>query len=159
MNAKSFSLALFTAIWIGLSGAALAAGLESQGTVVVAKTQGKAMILWDLTPAVAPIVAQPGTADSKLVQIEVAAAKVLLGHLNEMSAATSVTVRAIYQKTGDVSPLYRTATFLGVEKVLEVTAPRASAASNKTAWQAQLDKGQLPTGITVTVTGALPPPQ
>lgn len=123
----------------------------------MARTLGNAMILWDLTPAIASIVAQPNGDATKLATIEVAAAKVLLDRLRDVPAASRVTVRVIYQKTGEVSPVYRTATFLGVEKVLDVTAVRASAAGDKIAWEAQLAKGQLPTGITVDVTGALPP--
>jgi hypothetical protein len=135
------------------------APLESQGTVVVAKAQGDAIILWDVTPAVAPLVAQPETADAKVNALATAAGKILVDRAKELSRAVSVTIRVLYQKTGDVSPLYRTATFLGVEKVLEVTASRQAAAHNADAWAAELAKGVVPSGMTVKVTGALPPPQ
>jgi len=47
---------------------------------------------------------------------------------------------------------------LGVEKVFEITAARQAADLNKSSWEAQLAKGSLPSGMSVRVTGALPPP-
>lgn len=136
----------------------IAAVDPTSGTVVVAKTQGNAIVLWDVTHDVSAIVAEPGTTDAKMHEVEVAAAKILLARLGEVPAATSVEVRVVYQETGEASQFYRANTFGGVEKLLVVSASREAAAHNKDAWTAQLAKNELPAGVTASVTGALPPP-
>lgn len=74
-----------------------------------------------------------------------------------MSAASTVEVRALYQRNGDVSPIYKTATFAGVERLLTMTATYTAAVKNKAAWEKQLAAGAMPSGINASVTGDLPP--
>ena len=102
MKRKLSALAL--AVSLGaFSAPAFAAGdLESQGTVILAKAHDDAMLLWDITPAVAPLVAQPTSVQAKLIAIEIGAEKILLARLDDVPEASSVTVRVIYQKTGEV---------------------------------------------------------
>lgn len=127
------------------------------GTVVVAKTEGDAIVLWDVTKSVKAFAEGPGSTDDKMHRLEIEAAKILLARLGEMPAASTVSVRVLYQEIGAVNPAYAANTLQGVEKVVVVTAPRAAAAHNSAAWQAALDKGELPSGINASVTGQLPP--
>lgn len=130
-----------------------------QGTIVVAKTQGNGIVIWDITPSVAGIVSASTSPDATVKDLEVDAASILLDRLSQMSAASTVEVRVLYQMTGETSPIYRNNTFGGLEKVLTVTASVEEATRNKTAWAAQLAKNTLPAGMTVTVVGKLPPKQ
>ncbi|HEY1975704.1 MAG TPA: hypothetical protein VGG89_04120 [Candidatus Baltobacteraceae bacterium] len=137
--------------------AAAAPDSSIKGEVIVAKTQGNAIVLWDITQSVAALVATPSSHDEKIRDVELQASEILLAHLAEMSAASTVEVRALYQRNGDVSPIYKTATFAGVERLLTITATYAAAVKNKAAWEKQLAAGAMPSGITVEVTGDLPP--
>lgn len=151
---------LIFSLWPALPQAAAAAdAVIPQGDVVVAKTQGAGVILWDVTPSVAAIVAAAGGNDEKMRDLEIDAAKILLDRLNEMQATSTVEVRVFYQKIGDVSPIYRANTFGGVEKLFTVRATTKAASADEAAWRRQLASGTLPNAVSAIVTGDLPPQQ
>src|SRR5579862_6217127 len=97
-----------------------------QGTIVVAKTEGDAVILWDITPSVRAFAAKPGSTNEKMRELEADAAKILLSRLGDVTSASTVSVRVLYQKIGAVNPVYNVNTFGGVEKVVVVSASRDS---------------------------------
>lgn len=136
-----------------LGAAALAA---DQGQVIVAKTQGNGIILWDVTPEIATITSAPDAPAKKTHDLEISAARVLLAHLAEMKAATTVEVRVFYRKTGDLNQEYQVNTFAGVEKIFTIVSQLDAANRNKTLWEKQLATGVLPAGITVKDEGTLP---
>jgi type IV pilus biogenesis protein CpaD/CtpE len=127
-----------------------------QGQVIVAKTQNNGIVLWDITPAVATIVAAPDSKDAKIHSLELKAGRILLDHLAEMSAASTVEVRVFYQETGAVSDVYRVNTFGGIAKVFTVIANVTAASRNKAAWETQIAGGVLPAGMAVRNEGELP---
>lgn len=113
--------------------------------------------MWDVTPSVASIVAAEGSNEKKMRDLEIDAATILLDRLNEMQATSTVEVRVFYQKTGDVSPIYRANTFGGVEKLFTVRAATKSASADEAGWRRQLASGTLPSAFSTIVAGDLPP--
>lgn len=150
---------LIFSLWQALPQAAAAGAVLPQGDVVVAKTQGGGVILWDVTPSVAAIVAAAGGNEKKVRDLEIDAATILLDRLSEMRATSTVEVRVFYQKTGDVSPIYRANTFGGVEKLFTVRCTTKEASADEAEWRRQLASGTLPSAVSAIVTGDLPPQQ
>ncbi|MBV8727280.1 MAG: hypothetical protein JO233_05810, partial [Candidatus Eremiobacteraeota bacterium] len=76
---------------------------------------------------------------------------------HSLRRAQTLTIRMIYQKTGAVSPVYGTATFEGIERVFELTAPANDARTRTKQLADALKHGSVPPGIVLNVTGQLPP--
>jgi hypothetical protein len=146
----AFVLVLFSA------GIVVAAEDANTSSVVVAKTAGDAVLIWDASPEVASLLEKKLADDKISEQLEVGAAKVLLARAKELPNARTITVKVVYERTGAVSPIYKTATLTGLERLLSVSAPRADALEHGSAWSKTLQQGTLPSGITATVTGKYP---
>lgn len=128
------------------------------GTVVVAKAGTAPLLLWDATPLVTAIVANKQPRDAALRDLESQAMRILGEHANALQHAKTLAIRVIYQKTGAVSPIYGTATFEGIERVFELTAPAAEARLRARELADDIGRGSVPRGISLNVTGKLPPP-
>jgi hypothetical protein len=146
--ALSFAAAPFSA--------AIAADLPA-GTVVLAKSSPDALLLWDSSPVLAKLVGDKVGEAKALSALESDAVTIASQRAAKLTTAKTVTVQVIYSMTGAVSPVYNTATFAGVEKVLTVSGAPADLVKNGTAYAASLAQGTVPAAVKVSVTGKLPP--
>jgi hypothetical protein len=134
-----------------------AAAADPQGTVVVARAEGDALVLWDASPVVADIVTNKEPRDEAMRKLEAQSIDVLASKAAVLKQTQTIAVRVIYAKTGAVSPVYHAATFASIEKVFTVTAATPKIASESAAWAKQLGAGKIPNDLSVTITGELPP--
>ena len=127
------------------------------GALVVAQTNpAGARLIWDATSYVTDLVTQKMGGDPGMRAIE-ATALLALADKSKSLSATTLTLSVTYAKTGAVSPVYGSATFAGFEPVVTIVAKRAALNQHAAAWSAQLANGTVPRGVTVSVTGQLPP--
>jgi len=128
------------------------------GKIVVARTTGSAIVLYDASAEVAAIVKDrvpDATANDRL---ERAALRVLAKETTLLGSASAVTIRITYTLTGDVSPVYGSATFAGIERYANVTMPIGNVKLDRGKWrEAASGYGALPGGITFEIVGKLPP--
>jgi hypothetical protein len=139
----------------------LAAGADDAfpGSQVLAKSTGDAVVIWDASPLIAKMVAENASYEKATATVEAMAGKLLVARAKTLTdAAKTLTVKVIYARTGAVSPVYKNATFTGIERLLSVSANREDAVSKSAAWLKVLDGDKLPEGITAHVTGKLPLP-
>lgn len=128
------------------------------GYAVVAKASGDALVIWDASRVVRMIAHSKmnDAAANDLVKRD--AIRVLGGALpNVNRAATTVTIRVDYAKTGDVSPVYGTPTFEGVEHYALLTASVRNLISRRQNWSQLKDTQRIPAWFIYKVTGRLPP--
>lgn len=127
------------------------------GTVIVAQTTADgAHVIWDATPYVAQLVSDKVGGEAGMRAVEATALQALAEKSKDLSG-TTLTLSVTYARTGAVSPVYKTATFAGFEQLLTIVAKRSALAEHAAAWKTQLAKGTVPRGLTVSVTGKLPP--
>ena len=129
------------------------------GTVVMARSaNGSTLFIWEATPFVAQLVTDKLLGDDGLHALE-ATAILALAEKAKKASTPAVVLRVTYARTGAVSPVYGTPTFEGVERVVTLSAQRATLEKNADAWSSAFATGATPRGVTVEVTGKLPPPQ
>ncbi|MBV9276958.1 MAG: hypothetical protein JOZ97_01835 [Candidatus Eremiobacteraeota bacterium] len=128
------------------------------GMVVVAKGGDKPLLLWDATPVVTTIVSTKQPRQPALQDLESRAIQIVGQRVGSLKRAKNVTIRLIYQKTGAVSPVYGTATFEGIERLFELTVVADDARAHAKQLADALEHGTVPRGVSVNVTGKLPPP-
>jgi len=133
------------------------AALADQGMVVVAKGGASPLLLWDATPLVTTIVTNKQPRPAAMRDLESQAMQILGDRVRALPRAKTLTIRMIYQKTGAVSPVYGTATFEGIERVFELTAPASDARLHAKQLADALGHGSLPASLHLNVTGTLPP--
>jgi hypothetical protein len=127
------------------------------GPVIVAReSAGDARLIWDATAYVTQLVSEKIGGERGLHALEATALRAL-AEKGKSLPATTLTLSVTYAKTGAVSPVYGSATFAGFEPVVTIVAKRAALARHAAAWSAQLANGTVPPGVTVSVTGQLPP--
>jgi hypothetical protein len=129
-----------------------------QGTVILVHGGNAAIFLWNATPYVAQLVVEKTLGDDGMRAMEGTAVTALAAKAPSSTAAT-VSLRVLYEKTAAVSPAYGGPTLQGMENVMTLTADRKQLTQNATAWATSLQKGSVPSGLKVEVTGALPPAQ
>ena len=156
MNFRS-SLGMIVVGTLLAIGGGPAAASEPAGTIVVAKPDGDALILWDVTTLVAEIVSEKTPRDEALRDLESQAVGVMSSRVTALKSAQTISVRVIYLRTGDINPAYRAATLAGVEKVVTIKAPVSKVNAQSAVWAKELKDGKVPSDITVSVTGKLPP--
>ncbi len=127
------------------------------GTVVLAKSSPDALLLWDSSPVLAKLVGEKVGESKALSALESDAMTIATLRAAKLTSAKTLTVQVIYSMTGAVSPVYNTATFAGVEKVLTVSGSPADLAKNGAAYAAQLLQGTVPSSVKVAISGKLPP--
>ncbi len=144
-----------------LTGAPSPAAAQSvAGHVILAKTNGDAVLLWDATPEVAAVVDGRLGDDAANVRLERDALLVLADEFPKVERARTITVRILYDKTGDVSPVYGTATFAGVETYATLTAHTSDVARERARRRtpdAAATPPPPPPWVTFHVVGELPP--
>ena len=126
-------------------------------TVVVTATDG-ALVVWDATPELIEIVHAKLSDQAANAKLERDGLSALATELTSLAKSNpTVTLRIIYQKTGDVNPAYRAATFSGVERYANISMSGKDAFANRDRWTKLRRDKPLPRWIRYTVTGALPP--
>jgi hypothetical protein len=140
-----------------LSAPALADAVRSiQGNVIMARAGDAPLFVWNATPYVGQLVNDKVLGDAGMRALEATALNALAQKARALDQKT-VGMRVIYEKTGAVSPLYQTATFEGMEDVVTLTADRKALEAGLSAWTSQIQAGATPKGLTLAVTGKLPP--
>jgi hypothetical protein len=127
------------------------------GTVLLAKTGEQALVIWDATSTVTTIVSDKTPRDVALQTLESQAVTVAASKAPVLPSAKTITVRIIYEMSGDVSPVYKTATFTGFQHLVAVTVPKLDLAKNAASYSKALAAGTVPADVKVDKTGDLPP--
>ena len=155
---RAQALAVVLAVCLASSATAvLAEGVRPpQGPVILAKGGATPEYLWNATAYVAQMTTDKLFGDPAVHALEATAVTVLADKAKTSEAAV-VSMQVIYAKTGEVSPIYRAATFTGMEHVFVVSAPRADLAKHAAEWSQQVARGQVPAGLKLDLTGKLPP--
>jgi len=128
------------------------------GSLILARSGAQSLYLWDASKYVAQLVSDKDLGPQGLRDLEATAIKALAAKIRS-SRAKSVALSVLYSKTGAVSPVYGTATFAGVEKVLTLSSSRSELVRYAARDADQLLRGANVGAIHVTVTGTLPPAQ
>ncbi|HZO95348.1 MAG TPA: hypothetical protein VFB22_16490 [Candidatus Baltobacteraceae bacterium] len=140
--------------------AAAPAGADTAvpGNAILARSAGDALVIWDASPVVASIVhSKMSDADANAL-LEHDAADVLSKMWpNVEKSAKTLTVRIVYSKTGAVSPVYGTPTFMGIERYATLTAKSTDVKAHGAAWPANDPKTPLPAWLEYKIVGLLPP--
>jgi hypothetical protein len=125
--------------------------------VVIANTGASAVLIWNASPIVTKIVAD-GVSDTVANdRLERAALRAVAPDIPALPRAKTISVRILYDKTGDVSPVYGSPTFAGVERYATLTCDAAHARASAAQWKGLRDTDALPAWLTLTVVGTLPP--
>ena len=127
------------------------------GNVVVAKGGAHPLLVWDASPVVTALTSSKTPHDKALAQLESDAVSIANARLSQLTSAHDVTVRVVYMKMGAVNPMYGAPTLEGVEKLLTLQASQSELAAQGAAWVTQLSSQKIPHGLTLSVTGQLPP--
>jgi uncharacterized membrane protein len=128
------------------------------GRAVLAKPDGDALVIWDASPVVASIVKSKTNDAGANDLLERDAVRVLATMAPDVDkSAKTITVRVIYSKTGAVSPVYGTPTFMGIERYATLTVPAADAQTDRDKWKELDPKSAVPAWFAFKVTGLLPP--
>jgi hypothetical protein len=127
------------------------------GNVIMARAGTSPLFVWNATPYVVQLGSDKLLGDPGLRALEATALSVLADKSRSLTA-TNVGIRVVYEKTGDVSPLYRTATFEGLEEVFTITADRKMLLASQQSFLTAVQDGKPAQGLKVDVSGALPPP-
>jgi hypothetical protein len=154
-STRNFALAAATLTLVPL--AARADVAKPPGNVIVARTSGDALLIWDASTDIAGIVTSKTSDADANALLERDAARVLAASLSKVDkSATSITVRVIYQKTGAVSPVYGTATFAGVERYATLKLSAKDANDDRDKWRELGDTSPAPGWFAFAVIGQLP---
>ncbi len=150
-------LALVAAACFTVTSAALADDAVP-GHAVLAKPGGDALVIWDASPVVASIVKSKTDDAGANDLLERDAVHVLATMApNVDKSAKTITVRVIYSKTGAVSPVYGTPTFMGIERYATLTVPAGDVQGDRDKWKELDAKAPVPAWFAFKVTGLLPP--
>jgi len=128
------------------------------GHAVLARATGQALIIWDATPLFADVVRRklPDSEANALIAHD--ALRILARMQPDLDKdAKSVTVRIVYAKKGEVSPVYGTATFEGIERYATLNANAADLSTDKDKWKEFDPNAPLPSWLSFAIVGKLPP--
>jgi hypothetical protein len=149
------AVAAWSTCFIASTGAA--ATPEVPGHVVLARAEGDALLIWDSTAEVATIVSDKLSDAEANARLERDALRVLAAAQPKMTGAKSITVRVVFSKTGDVSPVYGSPTFAGIERYATLKIDAADASSDRDKWKELAADAMPPAWVQFDVIGALPP--
>lgn len=127
------------------------------GKIVLARASGSAIIIYDATSEVASVVHDKVVDAQANDRLERDAFRVLAQEAPNLSAASSVTVRVTYAETGDVSPVYGSPTFAGIERYAVLTCSGADVKSDRDAFKEKAATAAFPGWLKFEVVGKLPP--
>ncbi len=131
---------------------------EPPGKVVIARASEDATVLYDATPEVAAIVRDKLGDDTANARLEHDALRVLAKVASELSGSRSITVRITYAQSGDVSPVYGTPTFVGIERYANLRMSTADASTDRDMWKEKTAANvAAPSWTSFIVVGKLPP--
>jgi hypothetical protein len=128
------------------------------GHAVLARPTGDALVIWNASQVVASIVRSKMTeadADNLLERDAVRILTSMSPHIDK--SAKTITVRIIYAKSGEVSPIYNTPTFKGFEQYALLMARAQDIPTNLNKWKELQENHAVPAGLTYKVVGRLPP--
>lgn len=148
--------AVACSIFLGAAACA-AATPDVPGRVVLARAEGDALLIWDSTAEVAAIVSGKLSDADANARLEHDALRVLAAEQAKITSAKTITVRVVFSKTGDVSPVYGSPTFAGVERYATVEIQGADASSDRDKWKELPDNATPPAWVKFDVLGELPP--
>jgi hypothetical protein len=124
--------------------------------VMVSSTTGDALVIWDASNYIQNAATNKVSKAQVMTNIQTLAGKLLLEKAQTFTPdAKTVTVRVMYAPTVLIE-LYKTATFQGFEKLMTVSASRADAVAQQSAWLSILSSDKVPHGMTVSIFGSLP---
>jgi hypothetical protein len=126
--------------------------------VILARSGVQSTYLWEASPYVAQLVADKNVGDAGLRTLEGTAVSVLRDKATSSHAKTLI-LRVVYTRSGEVSPVYGTLTFIGVEKLATLTVARDAIVKRGAAWAQDVANGKIPHDLKVEITGKLPPLQ
>ncbi len=127
-----------------------------EGPVLLVRAGADAQYLWNATLYVAHLVADKQGGAEGVHALE-ATALAALAEKSRSNPAPTVRIKVVYAKTGEVSPVYGTATFTGMENVLTLSAAHGELSKHAAQWVRELAAGRVPAKLTVDMTGTLPP--
>jgi outer membrane receptor protein involved in Fe transport len=145
----------FTAVLL-LGAATCFADEEPVPKFVVARASGSATVLYDATKQVSEIVRDKLDDEAADRRLQHEALRVLASVTPELPDAQTITIRITYAQSGEVSPVYGTPTFAGIERYANMSASAVDAKSDRDRWKEGVP-GALPSWISFTVVGKLPP--
>ncbi len=125
------------------------------GPVVVPRSSGRALLIWQATPFVAALAAKHESKDQALAELESAALTVVAGHKALLRKASSVSLKVLYVRTAAQNdPQYAPTSFAGFTQLLILTVTKAALA-NSVKWPRVTDPRRLPAGVSAKVTGSI----
>lgn len=127
-----------------------------QGTLIEARsTAQESLFIWNATPYIAQLVKDhPG--NQRLGELETTGLRTLIAKAGA-SKSRVLTLRVLYERTGAVNPIYNSPIYAGTERVLTMSALRSALQRDARLWLGQMTGAVIPKGLTITVTGKLPP--
>jgi len=151
------ALAAVCALGLFTGAAASRAAAYETTHVVIANAGPSAVLIWNASPIVAQIVTDGASDQVANDRLERAALRAIASDVALLPHAKTISVRILYDKTGDVSPVYGGPTFAGVERYATLTCDAAHARANAAQWKGLRETDALPAWLTLTVVGTLPP--
>jgi hypothetical protein len=158
---RSNTLLVACAVLVAVAGAVTIVDADPPsvpGHVIVARAEGDALVIWDATAEVTEIVKDKLDDDAAKDRLKRDALEEVTLEESKLSNLTSISVRVIYTKTGDVSPVYGSPTFAGVERYAVLKMSAADVKSDRGQWkEAVAGAGTVPSWAAFTILGSLPP--
>jgi len=127
------------------------------GTLILAKENGNALLIWDCTRELASLVARKTKPEDEIKTLKTDAVRALLQNSKRLAkTATTLTVRVVYNRVGEIDPRYGTPTFQGVERLMMLEAPVPLIPKAAASWIHAIETASPTKGLTVQVTGKVP---
>ncbi|MDP9018106.1 MAG: hypothetical protein M3N19_07285 [Candidatus Eremiobacteraeota bacterium] len=137
-----------SAVCIAAFLAAVPALALPSGPVVVAKTSGKGLLLWQATLFINELLSKHDT-DRALSDVESAALTIVASRRAQFSKANTISIRVLTTRVADTNnKAYAPTSFAGFEQLLVVNVTK-SALADSAKWPKQVDPLHLPAGVTV----------
>ncbi len=138
-----------------LLAAAAPVAASPAGPVVVPRSSGHALLIWQATPFVAALASKHESKDQALAELESAALTVIAEHKALLHKASSVSLKVLYVRTAAQNdPQYAPTSFAGFTQLLILTVTK-TALANSAKWPRVTDPRRLPAGVSATVTGSI----
>lgn len=129
---------------------------SSAAQVVVAKSTGDAVLVWNAADVVLKLKNDGVTSDAALAATERAAAQLLIARAPSLTSAHTVSIKVIYPRNPELNAAYKISVVSGMERLVTLKADRSELLAHAKDWNAQLDRQQIPGDMAVTVTGKMP---
>jgi len=142
-----------------VSGTATPGASENDPTAnaVLARAGANAIVLWDVTDLLPSLLAGPASDDAIVRELESDAARAAGAHSHDVPSAQTIAVRIVYARIGKVSPVYRSATYAGFERLMTVVFPAPLSTKRAAEFALKLKRGDRLPEVTIDRSGSLPP--